>query len=418
MTTHPVRQFVATMMGGYAVQVIVLALSFIGSILIARILGPEDRGVYAWLMALHGILAAVMLFGFETAFRKQGQGSPQHQADWFATAVVTGWIVLAVVLLPLYGLAIQAPLGGRYPGYVLFMLLMVGVAQVVTSLHMLLAAQQRPWGYTLATTAPRLLTLGVVLGLVATAQLTVKTTLLAQMIPLFAVAVVLMFAVFGPRWWGLRWRPRWSLIQRHWQFLGASYLSVLALVLVLKIDQFLLGWFGLVEALGQYAVAGSLIDVMQLGPMMVGFFLLPRLQALPAPDRWAFLLKTLIVLVTVMGFGSGLLWGLAPWGIPLLFGGEYYPAVSLFHILLLAGVFLSIFTVCQQALATFTERWTLALAPIIACSLNIGLNILWIPTYGAAGAAWASVLAYGVGMVIVLGVLMWFWRRRLSAPPV
>ncbi|RPI72685.1 MAG: flippase, partial [Geobacteraceae bacterium] len=28
--------------------------------------------------------------------------------------------------------------------------------------------------------------------------------------------------------------------------------------------------------------------------------------------------------------------------------------------------------------------------------VNVGLNLLWIPRYGVLGAAWASLIAYGV----------------------
>ena len=39
------------------------------------------------------------------------------------------------------------------------------------------------------------------------------------------------------------------------------------------------------------------------------------------------------------------------------------------------------------------------------CWLNVGLNLLWIPSYGVLGAAYATLVAYGAGFVasIVLG---------------
>ncbi|MBI3302273.1 MAG: oligosaccharide flippase family protein [Deltaproteobacteria bacterium] len=50
-----------------------------------------------------------------------------------------------------------------------------------------------------------------------------------------------------------------------------------------------------------------------------------------------------------------------------------------------------------------------ALIALLAAGLNLVLNFLWIPPYGMMGAAWATVVAFGVQAFLITGVSQWYY---------
>jgi O-antigen/teichoic acid export membrane protein len=62
----------------------------------------------------------------------------------------------------------------------------------------------------------------------------------------------------------------------------------------------------------------------------------------------------------------------------------------------------------QLSRRTLGQLWV----NLAAALLNIGLNCLWIPRFGLLGAAWATLLAYGLGLV-----LGWWLGRRVFPLP-
>jgi O-antigen/teichoic acid export membrane protein len=203
-----------------------------------------------------------------------------------------------------------------------------------------------------------------------------------------------------------------SLLKKKWRFVGGAYISTLSMVLVLKADQLILGAYGLVIELGHYSVAVTLVDALMLGPSLVATFILPRLVSLLPSERAPFFKKLWLFLAVTMFGAAAACFVLGPWVIPLLFGQAYEPTVSLFRILLGAVIFLGLFTVTQQALAVYVEDWRFAYGPIIALLVNLVLNFWWIPSYGAVGAAWASVVAYALACSVVF--IQFFRAGRLS----
>lgn len=406
--THPVQHFVRQMLASYGFQISVLALTFVASILVARILGPEGRGIYAWFLTLHGVMASVVLLGFDTVLRKQGTKPPAEQGAWFYTACLTGILVLAVLFVPVYWGILSTELGSRYPQYVLFSLGAVAATHVMSCALMMLTAQNRVWLYNMLGILPRIVGFILIMLCVWWGALTVKSTLLAYLVPNFFVVGLLVWILHKNKGFIAKIKPKF--VWENWRFMGASYLAFLALLLLLKVDQILLGLYGFTAELGHYSVAVSLIDTLQIGPMLAGTFLLPRLQSLSKEARWGFYVKILLLLAGGMAAVAAVGAMLAPWVVPLLFGAEYLASVPLLQVLLAALVCLSCFTITQHALASYTEGWRLILAPSIAFGLNLVLNVLWIPTHGAMGAAVASVLAYALGLAVVLTLI--YGRRH------
>ncbi|AEE47153.1 flippase [Cellulomonas fimi] len=113
-------------------------------------------------------------------------------------------------------------------------------------------------------------------------------------------------------------------------------------------------------------------------------------------------ISTLICTVVAIGLGATMAWWL-----PLLFGAEFGPAVPIAWLLLVAVVVSTPGSIAGAGLSARGRPGLRSIALVIACVLNIGLLVLLVPTYGAMGAAWATLLGY----VVSSGLNQLFLRR-------
>jgi O-antigen/teichoic acid export membrane protein len=86
----------------------------------------------------------------------------------------------------------------------------------------------------------------------------------------------------------------------------------------------------------------------------------------------------------------------AGWLIPLIFGQTYANAAQMLIGLVWAGVFMNLILARSYYLTAM--NWTRLHFVIDSMGLltNVILNIYLIPRYGGMGAAWASVITYGL----------------------
>jgi O-antigen/teichoic acid export membrane protein len=151
------------------------------------------------------------------------------------------------------------------------------------------------------------------------------------------------------------------------------------------------------EAAGLYNVAFMILVVALMFPSVVyQRFLLPKIH------RWANQDKTLFYKVYKQGnlvmlglglFGMLLAWWLAPYGIPILFGEHYQQSIDLFMILALSIPILFVASSVGATLVTQEHMKTKVKLMGLVAIVNILLNVLFIPKYGATGAAVATVIS-------------------------
>ena len=108
-------------------------------------------------------------------------------------------------------------------------------------------------------------------------------------------------------------------------------------------------------------------------------------------------------------FASGAILLLTPWVIPLLFGKAYQEAVSLLAILALCAPvrFLAIST--GATLVTQEHMRLKVLYMGMAAVINVLLNILTIPVYGAQGSAVSTLLSE----IILLTLYLFAVRKHV-----
>ena len=151
------------------------------------------------------------------------------------------------------------------------------------------------------------------------------------------------------------------------------------------------------QAAGIYNVAVTIMTAVYLLPAVIyQQYLLPKFH------RWANYDRSRFLEVYRAGNGGMLLLGvfasgaillLTPWVIPLLFGKAYQEAVSLLAILALCAPVRFLAISIGATLVTQEHMRLKVLYMGMAAVINVLLNILTIPVYGAQGAAVSTLLS-------------------------
>ena len=249
-----------------------------------------------------------------------------------------------------------------------------------------------------------------------------------------AFEALLYGTLLGLAWWRtaarrqirLHWPERVQLVRLLRESL--PYLvSSTATVVAMKVDVVLLGALSTHTQTGVYSLVQKLSETLYIVPVALidsAFPVLSR-KSIDAPASTVApgqLLFDLASAGAMLASAAGVL--LAGPVIGLFFGSAYDAAVPLIH--------LHAWTCIAIALSAARYRWmaTLGLqrhAPAVTVAgavLNLALNALLIPQFGAWGAAWAALLsAFGAGVAASflirdlrpLGVMqlraLWPWQR-------
>ncbi len=122
--------------------------------------------------------------------------------------------------------------------------------------------------------------------------------------------------------------------------------------------------------------------------------------------------RTITYFMLAVSGTSGALAVLSPTLVRTLYADKYAAAAEVAAILSLGGFFLGLYLVYVSGLFFYKKNNTIPIITLVAGAINVGLNILWIPHMGIAGAAWATLVAYAV---LALGV-RWACRRVTRLP--
>lgn len=382
-------------------QLLGLAVGFGATIVITRALGPEGRGLYAWLLTLTAIAVQVAALASNQTVRglaREFAAEPGFLATLIALSV--GGTLLG---LPLLAYAWRALPAGIDPSLLWVAWASVPLTAAAVSTIALVQIRERPWPILWAHIGPRL---GLVLGaamLWAAGRLDLASAIWLNT----AVAVaqlVIVVALIPP---GSARRPRLALARRMARLLGAGWSASLALFVVPRVPLVMLASSGMVAEAGQYSVAIALFEIMVVLPVSASGVLTTHLTAAPGARPG---LRPIAMLAALMGAACLVALVAAPVLVPLLFGTAFQPAVRAFQQLLVAVMLATLYQFSQGILQARGRASHILAPPLAAVMTVVPVAFVSIPTLGLAGA----VLGTACGFAVLAAVSLWlaFGRDR------
>jgi O-antigen/teichoic acid export membrane protein len=397
------------------VQGLDVGAQMVAGLLLARMLGPDALGTFAFALNLAGLLAIFVLFGAQDVcvqLLTRRATSPQAVLTSGSVVLIGGAVFCLTVGL---GVAIALGLEGERLAACALALLTLIVNGGSSLLNAAIVAGRRSRGDVLNLLASRtLLVAGAVVAALAGSLVGVIVAFLLSAITLLLLRARLVHRSL----FSLRPRFDVEVLRALWQRgrrVGAG--SVFGTISS-RSDLLLLELWTSTTVVGLYGAGYRVLHGILAAAMAVSLALFPGLtRALDAGDRTAaakrfFFFPALVgptlVLLALAGGAELIVW---------LYGDSFAAGRDVFQVLLLAG--------SVQVFHVFGSRWLIAvgfervLAPsqALAAATNLSLNLLWIPSFGALGAARATLAAELVQAAAFVLLGAWAYGRRTGWRP-
>ncbi|MGH8379959.1 lipopolysaccharide biosynthesis protein [Pseudomonas sp.] len=390
-----------------------IALRLLRNVLLARILGPSERGLFALLSTLPDLISAATSGGLNTAVgyqaaKQRSMGLLLSQVLIFGCLVAGALTLVCVALAREFGseLEVTSQLG------LLAWLLLLAVPLTVlkSGLLTLHNASGGVGAFNALRLSESLAPLLLFLGLFWMWQhAALEAALISWLLGLSLVVVL-----------GLFWLGRQHSIRLCWDRSGQrellaysakSHPDLLFQQLILRSNYLFISAMLGSTALGHYAMASAAAELLLIVPEAVTTPLMKRLlQQDAGMDKITPLALRLTATVMLGACLSMALIG--EWLIVTLFGAEYQPAYPAL-LALLPGLFgLCYASILRLDLLGKNRPGTVSLMMGIGAALNLLLNIVLIPAYGIVGAAMASSIVY---LLVTLAMLLLYCK--LSGVP-
>jgi O-antigen/teichoic acid export membrane protein len=403
------RSDVLLMMGS---KLCVLVLGAATTVIVARTLGPADRGSLATVYALMTLLAQLGTFGIASANPYFAAREPRLRAHIAANSL---WLAgLLGPAMATIGVLFKLVAPGAFAdvGWAELAFAMLTVPILLGSLFLqsILLAEGRTVLYNGVEVLTALVTVMLLLAVLRPAGGGVLLALVLLVAPQLGALLVYLSAL--RRHGRLLRRVDRSLLRRMLGYGARAYVVTLIAYMLVRIDLLLVNGIQGASAAGQYSVAVAVADALYLLPVSVSVNLFARL-ARGSVEREAslsvFQLVAVGYLVVCIVAAS-----LADPAITLLFGAAYHPAVSLF-LWLLPGVYcLGALNVIAYHFAAHGMPRELVFVWIPGLLVNLTIDILLLPDHGTYVASLASTIAYALVLVLHLRLFardMGGWSR-------
>lgn len=162
--------------------------------------------------------------------------------------------------------------------------------------------------------------------------------------------------------------------------------------------------------LGVYAVVYLISGTSLQLPLLVGTVLIPLFITLEidgTDDRARrFMLNGLPLLTLLWGIACSCVAAFGSYLLPQIFGDQFREMGKLLWPLMAAAALAGPFLMGYAPFSHSKSVTYIAMLGAIAAALvNVSLNFLLIPRFGLVGCAWATTIAFGIYLVVVIGLV-------------
>lgn len=388
------------------------ALSFILIPLYTRQLTAAEYGVLSLLQTMSSLLSAMMGLGISYAlFRSYfDQQAPERCHRVAGTAFVIATVVPGVLLALVGGLAPQISellLGAPAYEQLVVLLLLTLFFELGLAIPMtLFRAREQPQWFAAISVGKLALNLVANICLVAGFGLGVAGVVYGG---LFSAAAAYLTALILMRP-DVRPSFEWALARQMLAFsLPLVPFQLASWVLTLS-DRYFLRYFDQLSTVGIYSLGyrfGLLMNILVVQPFLMAWR--PFLFSVSRRDDAR---RIYALVFTYFAGGAAFVWlGLSLLSVDvirLVSGPEFQAAAAVVPWVAVAYMAYGWFYALDAGVLILGKTHIHSCIGVIAALINLALNVLLIPRYGAHGAAWATALSYGL-----MPVAMWLSARRI-----
>lgn len=367
-------------------------------LLIARILGPTEFGAFSYLISFIGIFFLFADFGINHLLIRDYQQKEEKEKYVRNAFYLKIFLSLIFFFISLFGFFLVK----KVDGFLMYLLISLFFAlKNLRSffINYFIAVQKVEKNFILDFVESVLTLVLALLGL-----LFYKNILSIALAYLLSMSISLLLAI-------KILRDDWHWIKKF-DFSLFSYYFHNGLPLVFfgflgyiffNTDQIILGYLRGVEEVGYYSVASKIVLSLFLVPYLFNTALYPYLSGEKRKEKIESIFNKIVLGSLISGFILSLLvFFLSPFLIVLLFGKEYFFSVYLLEFFIWILIFVFPTTFLDYFLISKGKQWLDFWITLVPALLNIILNLIFIPLYGALGAIFASLISQAVNFFLSL----------------
>ncbi len=370
---------------------------------VARYLGPTQFGLLNYAIAFVSLFSSVATMGLGTLVVRNIARDPECKNETLGTAFglqFTGGCI--TLLLTVTVIALVKP-NDTLTRWLVGIIAAGTIFNAFEAINFWFQSQIQSKYTVLAKNSVCFLVAAVRIGLV-----TIKAPLLAfawvrlAEVALVGMAYVYFYKLTGNKIkdWHFSWERCKELLSESWPII----LSGLAVYVYSKTDQIMLGAMNKNAELGYYAAAVKISEICDFLPMIISSSIFPKLANLRKTNYEEYLNKFQIYsdIMIFLWLGVAIpISLLSPWIVHLLYGEKYAQSAAVLGIYVWAQ-FGSNFGVARSTYLNIEGQLRYGLyLTVVGSILNVGLNFLLIPKYGALGATAATLITYFYVIILV-----------------
>jgi PST family polysaccharide transporter len=384
-------------------RILRLGVGLIVTAFLTRYLGPEDFGALSYAMAFPALLLPLAYAGLDNVVVRDLVHEPTRSLETVGTAFVLKAACGAITFF----IAMSAAAVIQSNDLRMQVLIAIASAsllfQAFDAIDFWFQAQVRSKATVLARNGSFLLVAVLRLALVFSgAPLLAFAIAFALEFALTAAGLVIVYRLNGQH--VRAWRPSKAraaeLLRTSWPIMVAA----LAFGISLRIDQILLAEMLGNAQLGVYAAAVRLSELWYMIPAVVIHSVAPAIARakISDPQLYQRRLQQLLRLMVALAYLVAIPTTLLAWPIVhVLYGPEFAASAPVLAVHIWAALFMNVGGVHNLwVIHEGRTRYTIV-STLLGAAVNIGLNVLLIPTIGPLGAAIATVASNATIFVLV-----------------
>ena len=394
---------------------IVSFISFLSSVALARLLGPENLGSYSYVVTIASLVVAIASAGLSTFLLREAVKKPWKVAR-YVNAALSIFLFYSIPIVVISIVILSIFIGGPSPlemflstlfqiemmffGFFIMFFISIGRSDISSILN---------------------ITFKVIFGLALLGLLTWYKSIVevSHILLISCVTLVVLISICGRLYLRLfnvqfSFRPKFKLYQVYvlasYPILGAA----LAEFINLKIDTLMLGNIRGYSELGFYTASytvymGFTLIALALTKVFSPVFIRllkndkPKARSLFLKYLWSNLMYSGVVVLFLFVFSENV--------IQILYGDDYELSGSILMYLAFALPFINLNRLTNYSIIAAGGQTSYFYYTVIGSMINVGINLWLIPIYGVLGAVIATIVTEAIVLVFGFRFLIRFFSE-------
>lgn len=398
----------------FITQILIFFLGILVSVILARQLGPEIKGVYSIVTLFPSLLVYFTSFSLGQAAIYYIGKAKYSRKEIYGSTIILGFFISIICFIG-GGLMLLCH-NLFFPGIELKYLI-IGIFAAPCQIFFgylgyTMLAIQRIWKYNFFSFLQALLFFIFIVVIYLLNSIKIEYLIIGE-IAIYLFVLFFMFIALNKEMGATRPEFNFDYAKKAFAFGSRVYLGNILSFASCRFNILIINFLTNPFQVGLWSVAIAISEKLWFFSDAVGTVLFPRTAAendkenlkelTPRVFRSVMVINSLMVVLLFL-FGG--------WIINFLYSYQYEEAVAPFKILLAGALSLSGIKIIESDLKGRGRPGLVAKISAVALAVNVALILVLIPAHGIKGAAWASTIAYISSFIFALTVYL-----RISGNP-